>query len=169
MSLVEWSGVLSNFAQVVGAIGVVVTLVYLSVQVKQNTEAIQCTNATTVQINFQNLARDLSTDRELAGVIIRAIKGNEDLTHAEKLAAYGWFFGLLKAGELAYSLFQRGGLDADYWHGSLAFYRAYWTTPGFSKYWVDRRQAFTPDFRAAVDAWIADPSETVTRTDKLFD
>jgi hypothetical protein len=105
MSLVEWSGVLSNFAQVVGAIGVVVTLVYLSVQVKQNTEAIQCTNATTVQINFQNLARDLSTDRELADVIIRAIKGNEDLTHAEKLAAYGWFFGLLKAGER--------GLDAD--------------------------------------------------------
>jgi hypothetical protein len=27
MSLVEWSGVLGNFAQVVGAIGVVVTLV----------------------------------------------------------------------------------------------------------------------------------------------
>ena len=69
MSLVEWSGVLSNFAQVVGAIGVVVTLVYLSVQVKQNTEAIQCTNATTVQINFQNLARDLSTDRELSDII----------------------------------------------------------------------------------------------------
>ena len=56
MSLVEWSGVLSNFAQVVGAIAVVATLVYLSAQVKQNTEAIQCANATTVQINFQNLA-----------------------------------------------------------------------------------------------------------------
>ena len=80
MSLVEWSGVLSNFAQVVGAIGVVMTLVYLSVQVKQNTDAIQCTNATTVQINFQNLARDLSTDRELSDIIVRAIKGNEDLT-----------------------------------------------------------------------------------------
>lgn len=79
------------------------------------------------------------------------------------------FFGMLKAGELAYTLFLRGGLDADYWHGSLSFYRAYWTTPGFSKYWVDRREAFTPDFRAAVDAWIADSSETVTRTDKLFD
>jgi len=88
MSLLEWSGVLGNFAQVIGAIGVVVTLVYLSIQVKQNTEAIQCTNATTVQINFQNLARDLSTDRELSDVIVRAIKDKEDLTHAEKLAAY---------------------------------------------------------------------------------
>ena len=76
MSLVEWSGVLSNFAQVVGAIGVVATLVYLSMQIKQNTEAIRCTNATTVQINFQNLARDLSTDRELSDVVIRAIKGS---------------------------------------------------------------------------------------------
>ena len=169
MSLVEWSGVLSNFAQVVGAIAVVATLVYLSAQVKQNTEAIQCTNATTVQINFQNLARDLSTDRGLSEVIVRAIKGKEDLTHAEKLASYAWFFGMLKAGELAYTLFLRGGLDADYWHGSLAFYRAYWTTPGFSKYWVDRRQAFTPDFREAVDAWMVDTSQKVTRTDKLFD
>ena len=81
MSLLEWSGVVGNFAQVIGAIGVVVTLVYLSIQVKQNTEAIQCTNATTVQINFQNLARDLSTDRELSDVIVRAIKDKEDLTH----------------------------------------------------------------------------------------
>jgi hypothetical protein len=169
MSLVEWSGVLSNFAQVVGAIAVVATLVYLSAQVKQNTEAIQCANATTVQINFQNLARDLSTDRELSDVIVRAIKGEEDLAQAEKLAAYAWFFGMLKAGELAHTLFLRGGLESDYWHGSLAFYRAYWTTPGFRKYWVDRRQAFTPVFRAAVDAWMADSSETVTRTDKLFD
>jgi hypothetical protein len=169
MALVEWSGVLSNFAQVVGAIAVVVTLVYLSAQVKQNTEAIESTNATTVQINFQNLARDLSTDRELSGIIVRAIKGNEELTDAEKLAAYAWFFGLLKAGELAYTLFLRGGLNADYWHGSLAFYRAYWTTPGFREYWAHRRQAFTPNFRAAVDAWIADPSEAVTRSDRLFD
>ena len=56
-------------------------------------EAIRCTNATTVQINFQNLARDLSTDRELSDIIVRAIKGKEDLTHPEKLAAYAWFFG----------------------------------------------------------------------------
>lgn len=169
MSLIEWSGVLGNFGQVVGAIAVVVTLVYLSAQVKQNTDAIQSTNATTVQINFQNLARDLSTDRDLSNIVIRALKDNEDLTPAEKLAAYAWFFGLLKAGELAYTLFLRGGLDADYWHGSLAFYRAYWTTPGFRKYWANRRQAFTPDFRAAVDAWIEDPSEAITRSDKLFD
>ena len=99
---------------------------------------------------------------------MRAIKGKEVFTQAEKLAAYAWFFGMLKAGELAHTLFLRGGLEADYWHGSLAFYRAYWTTPGFSKYWVDRRQAFTPVFRTAVDAWMADLSETVTRTDKLF-
>ena len=169
MLLVEWSGTLSNFAQVVGAVAVVVTLVYLSAQVKQNTEAIQCTNATTVQINFQNLARDLSADRELSEVILRAIKDEQDLTRAEKLAAYAWFFGMLKAGELAHTLFLRGGLEADYWHGSLAFYRAYWRTPGFRKYWTDRRQAFTPVFRAAVDAWMTDSSETVTRTDKLFD
>ena len=118
---------------------------------------------------FSESCPSLSTDRELSDIIVRAIKGKEDLTHAEKLAAYAWFFGMLKAGELAYTLFLRGGLDADYWHGSLAFYRAYWTTPGFSKYWVDRRQAFTPVFREAVDAWMADTSQKVIRTDKLFD
>jgi predicted regulator of amino acid metabolism with ACT domain len=88
MSLVEWSAIVSNFAQVVGATAVVATLVYLSAQVKQNTEAIQCTNATTVQINFQNLARDLSTDRELSDVIVRAIKGEQDLTQAEKPTSF---------------------------------------------------------------------------------
>ena len=71
MSLVEWSGVLSNFAQVVGAIAVVATLVYLSAQVKQNTEAIQCANATTVQINFQKCSpRESQHDRELSDVFL---------------------------------------------------------------------------------------------------
>ena len=40
MSVVEWSSVLGNIGDFLGSIGVIVSLVYLAVQIRQNTRSI---------------------------------------------------------------------------------------------------------------------------------
>jgi hypothetical protein len=48
---------LSIVADLLGGIGVVISLVYLSRQIRQNTRAVRMANASMVQNNFQEAAR----------------------------------------------------------------------------------------------------------------
>jgi len=164
MNLDQWAAI----AEIIGAIAVVATLAYLAIQIKQSNRAARSSNATTVLINTQSLAQTLMMDRELGDIILRAIAGEEELLPAEKLAAYAWFYQLLKTGELAHQSFLQGELDQDYWDASMNLYRSYYQTPGFQKYWADRKLAFTPGFREAVEEWMADSSTPVTRADELY-
>ena len=164
MSLQDWAA----FAEIVGAIAVVVTLIYLAIQVKQNTGAIQSTNAMTLHTNISDLARDTTMDRDLGDIIVRALAGTDELSPAEKLASYAWFFSFLKAGELAHMRYRSGELDKQYWDATLVFFRAYWQTPGFRAYWADRKAAFTPAYQSAVDEWISETSDAITPGDEAF-
>jgi hypothetical protein len=164
MTLENWAAL----AEIIGALAVVVTLVYLAIQVRQNTGAIRSSNATSVQINVQSLAQGPIMDRELGGIILRAVADEGELEPAEKLAAYAWFYNMLKIGELAHQFYLRGELDKSYWEASLGFFVAYWQTPGFKRYWVDRKGAFTPIFRSAVEEWMNQSESPVTRSDKLY-
>ncbi len=86
MSLEHWAAV----AEIVGAIAVVATLIYLAIQVKQNTGAIQSSNAMVLHNNISDLARDVTKDRDLGDIIVRALDGKNELPPAQKIASYGW-------------------------------------------------------------------------------
>src|SRR6478672_34336 len=122
-------------AELLGAIGVIASLVYLSRQVRQNTRALRMANASAAQNNFQQLARFLYEDREGCALMLRAMQGAEELTPAERLSSFAYFFDFLKTAEVAYYQFLHGDLDLAFWEASLRFYRAYFTTPGFRAYW----------------------------------
>ena len=162
----DWSAI-GAVGELVGALAVVLSLVYLSRQVRQNTRALRTANAATVKQNFQSIARAFITDRGASDIVIRALNRDE-LSPAEKLSAYAWFFDLLKSGELAYSQYIAGDLDKPVWDASLQFFLAYWTTPGMREYWQDRHPAFTPEFREAMDGWLAAEQGRLTRSDALY-
>ena len=153
----DWT-LVGALAELLGAVAVVLSLVYLSQQVRQNTSAIKTANAVTVQGNFQELARMFYTDREVGDVVLRTMSGDQDLRPADRIAAYAYFFDFLKTAELAYYQYRNGDLDPALWEASLAFYHAYFTTPGFRRYWSERRTAFIPVFREAMEGWLATPS-----------
>jgi len=150
---------LGALGEILGAIAVVISLVYLSRQVRNNTQAVRTGNAAGVQANFQRLARQFYTDRELGGLIIRAMSGEEDFSPADRLAAYAYFFDFLKTAELAYLQYLNGDLDGPLWEASLEFYRAYFGTPGFRMYWKERQSAFVPEFRVAMAEWLSTPGQ----------
>ena len=54
------------------------------------------------------------------------------------------------------------------WDASLQFLLAYRTTPGMREYWHDRRHAFTPEFREAMDGWLDSDQGRLTRSDAMY-
>ena len=165
MSLPE----LGALGELIGAIAVVVSLIYLSRQVRANTDALRTANAATIQANFVKLAGTFTDDRDAAEIVLRGLEGDDTLTRAERAAAYGWFFNSLKAGELAYQQYQAGHLDPTVWEVTVTHFRAYWETPGIRRYWSERRASFVPGFRDAVDGWLAERGDRpLRRSDRVF-
>ncbi|MDH5589688.1 MAG: hypothetical protein OEZ65_09925 [Gemmatimonadota bacterium] len=161
----DWT-LIGALGELLGAVAVVVSLVYLSRQVHQNTSAVQTANAVTVQGNFQQLARMFYTDREMGDLVLRAMRGDPDMMPADRIATYAYFFDFMKTAELAYYQFLNGDLDRQLWEATFEFYHAYFTTPGFRAYWAERRSAFIPIFQVAMDGWLAGESK-IKRPDVL--
>jgi len=151
----NWDSV-AAIAELLGAIAVVISLLYLGRQVQQNTTAVRTGNATTMQSNFQKLAKLFYTDTEMTAVVLQAMESDKDLTPAQRHGAYAYFFDFLKTAELAHYHLRRGELDEELWLASEAFYKAYFTTPGFRAYWEARKPSFVPAFQAVVDQWLTE-------------
>ncbi len=135
----------------------------------QNTDALRTANAATTQANFQAMAGTFTNDREAGAIILRALEADPSLTPVERVAAAGWFFNCLKAGELAYHQYVKGQLDPEVWRATQNHFRAYYETPGMRDYWEIRRHSFVPGFQAEVDRWLGDTTiGPSVRSDELF-
>jgi hypothetical protein len=159
---------LSTLSQIIGAIAVVVSLLYLSRQVRQNTHAVRSANATTLQVEFRGLARTLYSNPETSAILLNGMAGKASASPSEQLAAHAWFFDIFKMAELAFFHYRNGDLDPELWHASLRFYRTWFDSPGMRAYWAVRKSVFIPDFQQVVDQALAAPLD-IARPDQLVE
>jgi hypothetical protein len=62
---------LANLGQVIGAIAVVVSLIYVALQIRQNTAAIRSATAQSVHEHFANWYQTFATDPSLVDVGVK--------------------------------------------------------------------------------------------------
>jgi len=71
---------LGNIGEFVGAIGVIVSFVYLAIQIRQNTRTIRTSNYESVMNGMREYHALIAQDGELADIYMR---GSEDLSSLE--------------------------------------------------------------------------------------
>ena len=69
MDLMTTAQLLGNFGEFFGAIAVVVTLVFLTRQIRQNTKAIQASMASDLTTNVIENSKSIANDHVLAGAL----------------------------------------------------------------------------------------------------
>jgi hypothetical protein len=70
MTLQDWS----NLAQVVGAIAVVISLVYVGFQIKRNTSAVRSATAQAIHNNYGDWYMNLMGDAELNRIALKGLR-----------------------------------------------------------------------------------------------
>lgn len=156
----------STLSEVTAAFAVVLSLLYLGRQVRQNTRALRSANATALQTEFRGLARTLYSRRETAEAVLNGMSGAPARSPADQLGAHAWFFDLLKMAELGHFHYRNGDLDTELWDASLRFYRTWFDSPGMRAYWAVRRSVFVPEFQRAMDGWLGGGMDLI-RPDQL--
>jgi len=167
MTTLEALGSLGDF---VGGIGVVATLVYLAVQVRQNTAALRTASRQAIVAGMRDHVRlALEPGGDSFG---RSVQAYPDVSPDDSRYYTTRMNDLLLFFQGAHALHEAGTLEDETYEKYLDFVAASFSTPGGSHFWQQVRGIFTPRMATALDARIkrgglVDLTEFIPRSDGL--
>ena len=148
----DWIAV-GALAELVGAVAVVVTLLYLAEQARNNTR--MAATASAVAAIREANAR-IADDPSVSQLFWKGLKGLENLSEDER-GQFGIItFNLFKACEHLHYQWVVGAMDPDVWTGWEWNMRVYLTAAGSRQWYEERRQAFSSKFREWLDNMVPD-------------
>ncbi len=117
-------------AELVAAVGVLVSLVYLATQIKDNTASLQAGTVSRVAEHWSEFRRAIWSDPESASLYMLAVSGDaiDDPITATRVRAY--WLNILKDAESVFYQHRAGQLPDDIWHGYQKELKGQLGTPG---------------------------------------
>jgi hypothetical protein len=154
---------LGNIGEFVAAVAVVVSLIYLAVQIRQNTKTMRTSTYQAV-LDYSSRFNELVLANPHIERIWRV--GRLDpaqLTEDERPQFRLLVAQLFNIFETMLLQYQRGTLDQEYWDARLTGFRHLLSQPGFRTYWLRSREeeitpARVPAFKELMDSLIDAPS-----------
>ena len=148
--MVNWEAV-SAIGQVLGALAVVVSLIYLAAQVRQNTRVVRAATFQSVVETSLTFSTAIGAEGERAYTFNRGIAGAEDLTAAEEAQFIYLFHAWIRIVENGHYQFQSGMLEPQLWHGWVETARSLLGAPGGRRMWLTVRPRVRAAFAEFVD------------------
>jgi hypothetical protein len=141
---------LGAIGQIVGVVVVIITLVYLAIQVRQNSTALRLSASSSYQATYSAVELAISTTPGLAEILLKSQK-EQDLTEAEKLTILLLFRTILRGWQNTYLQYLTGALEEEVWIGernqmqkTLAF------DAGLVSFWRQNQDLYTRGFNEVI-------------------
>jgi len=148
----NWEAI-SATAEIIGAVGVIVSLIYLALQVRSNTRAMMAQSARDAVAAMRDFNKSMVEDAELARIFRLGTEGLSNLTEEERGRFGHILFNFFKTAEELHYQYIQETLDPEIWEGWKGIIALLSTSPGFREYWAMRSTFFTPAFRVEHDSW----------------
>ena len=145
----DWNAV-AAWAEVAGAVAVVISLVYLAVQIKQGNTLAKAAGQESVVNAFRNFTQPIAQDAELYRLFHRGVEEFDSLEGDDRGRFFHLAFQFGKVFESAHFHYTRGLLDEETWVGWRNGLAHYVHAPGWKKYWALRSDLYSPEFREFV-------------------
>ena len=162
----NWDAI-SAVAESVGAFGVIATLGYLAVQIRQNTAAVRASTYDSFVAQFRDWNAPLRANPELSAQFAIQIEEIETLDDQARKHATHVFFDFLKLAENLHYQYRMGMIDDAMWSGWDTFFQHYLNAPGMVWYWERRKDFCDPAFRAYVDRLHANRPDAPLRSTQV--
>ena len=136
--------------EIIGATAVVVSLVYLSIQVRTHNRESRIASVHEIGAAFRE-AYEKFTRPEIAELVM---KGNEDydaLTDAEKLTLISIWTIVFRVSEEAFIQHEEGRLDNRNWQAFERWISTFMSVPCVKRIWPVRKSFFDDQFQRYVD------------------
>ena len=146
LSLSEITGI----AEIIGSIAIVVSLIFVGLQVRQNTSQIAA-NSVGTGLSFFEATNNLTTNPETVDVVLNGLNDFDGLSTSEKAEFDGLMFNVMTKFFMARQFYLQGTVtEADYASYEDTLARIV-RSPGAMTWWAHAKHVMAPDGRAVID------------------
>ena len=138
-------------ADVVAAIAVVLTLCFLAVQLRQNSNSLKANAAQSVIQSLANAYNTTAMSPELCYVIVVGAKDMSKLTELEKAQLYMWLTSWFRLVEQAYLHYLKGHIPKTTWSGQYTHIQAAMSGDAIASFWATRKGIYSVEFQEFVE------------------
>jgi hypothetical protein len=151
---------LGSLGEFLASMGVLVTLVFLALQVRQNTNALKVSS----YADFVSRHMNVIAFEAQHSVIIAKSRTGVELSHAENIIVIAHVSGILRNGDALFYQRQQGLLDQSRWESALEMVvHAISESEGNRKIWEIAQDRYEEEYRSEINRQLlcsANPSDT---------
>jgi hypothetical protein len=158
----NWAAI-GAVSEVIAAVAVVISLVYLAAQVRQANKIARATTRNAIAESAQSLTRDIIDDREMAEIFVKHLNG-EKLNAVEALRMAGRCYRDMRHWENIYYQVREGLLTAEEWSGFRKNLAALFAVEAYREYWEHEAELYSEAFQEQIASIIPESSRAQART-----
>ena len=142
---------LAHLAEIVGAFAVVVSLIYVGIQVNDGVGASRSASVNDANVALQSWYLEVGSNEQTSNLFYRGLLSDEALPNEEEFQFLMIFHGVWLAFQNSYWLAEEGTLDPELLEALTAAILGVKDTPGMQRYWRQRRSYLNASFGRYVD------------------
>lgn len=142
---VDWQAV-GAIGELLGAVGVMITLVYLTLQVRQNTRSVKASVYDSLATSLEHLNRPLVQNGDLALALAAVTEDWQAASEQDRARVVHFYSAAFKLFENVHYQYSQGLIDKDLWCGWERLMLTYFWSPGVQSWWPMRRGAYSEAF-----------------------
>ena len=142
---------LGNAGEFLGAIAVLVSLVYLALQIRHNTMTVRAGTSAAISESLARSTEVLGADPQAARVYVLGLAGDSSLSFEDNLRFNFLFRTYMRRVENAYYQKLRGFVDSDHWQTTERTLSQHMEMPGAKQNWEESRDLYSDQFVAYID------------------
>jgi hypothetical protein len=142
-------------AEIIGGVALVIGLLFVALELRQNTTAQRVTATQTLVVDYENAIDNLA-DADNACIYVLGINGLQNLSGIERYRFFVLWFHIFRAAEQLHYYSLEGMIEPQIWRGFQRQLNEVSRLPGVREYWNIRRDWFSDDFQAFIDDLVAD-------------
>ena len=150
MTLMETAQLLGNFGEFVGAIAVVVTLIYFGLQLRQASANVKAASHQSASQGRTALRMALSGDQRLTNIVRRGLAEPDVLDQDEYMQFNVFLVEEFRIIQSAYFLNKGGLADPEFWIHERFVVGTYKLAPAFDIWWQDAKSYYAEEFAGFV-------------------
>jgi hypothetical protein len=138
-------------SEIIGVFAVVVSLVYVGLQVKQNTQSIRLNTVHNIAEGQREVNSMMATNSELSAIVHKGLQDIESISGIDKFQFYTWAYATLRPLEDAYFQYLEGAFEDNHWQALSRQFINLIKLPGLLAYWEDRKFVYSDAFQQFMD------------------
>ena len=158
---------LGAIGELVGGVAVIASLIFVGLQVRQNTISVRGANSQSVADASLRFATLLGSDPQVALTLNRGLAG-DSLDPGEQAQFTYLYHAWARQTEQCYFLFRNGTLDEELWVGLTETSKSFLGRPGGARMWPSIRPRVRAAFGNYVDQVIL-PASNASHAQNLLD